>query len=356
MSRPNRILAYDALRAFAILTVVAIHTLMPYRALLPSDAPVRVIDDLLHYAVPLFVFISGVFVWGRPLPRTPGSFRAFMRRRWALIGVPYLAWSALYLALLAWQTPEPLTAARVTGLLLSGHTWYHLYFVPMLLTFYLLTPIATRIGTRSPEALLLVCYALRILAGPAIAEAFRTVFGDLGWSYATHIVTHLPHMALGAWFFARRERIPVRGWLAGLLIATGTAVLLAASLGLTADLPIYLRRLVYPTGMAATVIGLTLGALLLEPVFGRFERPVLAAATLAFGVYFVHPLFLLGIDELIASASAEDLWMRAWFPIAVFAAVTAASYATSRVLARMPFGCRLIGQLEPTPDYRGSLK
>jgi surface polysaccharide O-acyltransferase-like enzyme len=279
-----------------------------------------------------------------------------MRRRWALIGVPYLAWSALYLALLAWQAPEPLTAARVAGLLLSGHTWYHLYFVPMLLTFYLLTPIATRIGARSPEALLLASYALRILAGPAIAEAFRAVLGDLGWSYATHIVTHLPHMALGAWFFARRERIPVKAWLAGLLLTTGTAILLAASLGLVADLPIYLRRLVYPTGMAATIIGLTLGALLIEPMFERFERPVLAASALAFGVYFVHPLFLLGVDELLARTNAEGLWMQVWFPIAVFAVVTAASYATAGLLASMPLGCRLIGQLTPTSGYRGSPK
>ena len=79
MPRTPRILAYDALRAFAIVTVVAIHSLMPYRAVFRPTAPVRVFDDLLHYAVPLFVFISGYFVWRRPLPNEPGAYRRFRR-------------------------------------------------------------------------------------------------------------------------------------------------------------------------------------------------------------------------------------------------------------------------------------
>ena len=86
MSRPSRILAYDALRTFAIVSVVAIHSLMPYRDLLASNAPVRLLDDLLHYAVPLFVFISGALVWGRPWPSHPGAYRRFLVRRGTAIG------------------------------------------------------------------------------------------------------------------------------------------------------------------------------------------------------------------------------------------------------------------------------
>lgn len=344
----QRILAYDALRVFAIVTVVAIHTLMPYRDLLGPTAPVRVLDDLLHYAVPLFVFISGVFAWGRPLPQEPGAYVTFLRRRGSVILLPYLAWSAVYLALLALQGTQQLTPVRVAGLLLSGHTWYHLYFIPMLLTFYLLTPLANRISGRSPELLVIVCYAIRILVGPEIANVFRTALGDLGWSYAIHIVTHLPHMALGAWFYARRNAIP-RSWsLAIGLLALGTGILLAASLGWSADLPVLARRLFYPTGMAATVIGLALLALLLEPRLGRVEEPLMAASALAFGVYFVHPLFLLGVDEAVASVADPSIWLRPWFAVAVFAAVTAASFATSALLASRPRTCRLVG----VTDYR----
>jgi len=230
LSRTQRVLAYDALRVFAIVSVVAIHTLMPYRDILPPTAPVRVFDDLLHYAVPLFVFISGVFVWGRTTLTEKASadkiaWGPFLSRRVSLVLVPYLAWSALYMALLARQQAGSLSPLRVLGLLLTGHTWYHLYFIPMLLTFYLLTPLAVRILRRSPELLLVGCYLLRILAGPEIAGAFRGLFGDFGWSYAVHIVTHLPHMALGAWFALRHDRLPKQGWFAALLLGFGTAVL-----------------------------------------------------------------------------------------------------------------------------------
>ena len=202
-----------------------------------------------------------------------------------MILVPYLAWSALYLVLLAGQTATPLGVGRGAGLLLTGHTWYHLYFIPMLLTFYLLTPIATRVGARSPELLLVGCYLLRILAGPSIAEAFRSAFGDLGWSYATHVMSHLPHMALGAWFAARQAGLPKRAWFGWVLLAGGTGVLLAASLGLTAALPLAVKRLVYPGGMAATVLGIVLIALASEPRLqhgrrvSRQRRPSRSACT-----------------------------------------------------------------------------
>jgi surface polysaccharide O-acyltransferase-like enzyme len=356
----DRIVAYDALRVFAIVTVVAIHTLMPYRDLVPATAPVRVFDDLLHYAVPLFVFISGAFVWGRPLPSGPGAFRTFFSRRIAVVVVPYLAWSAVYLALLALTGARPLQPDRVVGLLLSGHTWYHLYFVPMLVTFYLLTPIARRVFERSPELLLIATYLLRILAGPAIARAVGTVLGDLGWAWATHVLVHLPHMALGAWFAVRHERLPRQKWFATLLLASGTAVLLAASLGVTDALVPALRRLVYPAGMAATVLGMALLALGFEPWLERYTPTIVLASALSFGVYFVHPVFILAVGEGVRTFASENLWFAPWFPIAVFAGITAASFWVSYVLARTR-ACRLVGVMKPLraqsaapTDERGS--
>jgi len=352
MSRTQRIVAYDALRVFAIVTVVAIHTLMPYRDYLPATAPVRVFDDLLHYAVPLFVFISGVFVWGRDIAPGWSGYTTFLARRVSVVLVPFVAWSALYMAILALQQPSALAPTRAVGLILTGHTWYHLYFIPMLLTFYLLTPVATRIRAFSPELLVIGCYALRILAGPEIASLARMVAGDLGWAFATHVVIHLPHMALGAWFAVRQHRLPRNALLIVVLLVGGTAILYAASVGMTAALAGPLRRLVFPVGMAATVVGLALAALRLEPIFERRTRTIVAASALAFGVYFVHPLFLLGVDELVARYAAAGLWSQPWFPLTVFVSVTAASFGAAALLARVPVACRLVGFAAPVAVQR----
>lgn len=338
----TRVLAYDALRAFAIVTVVAIHTLMPFRDILPDTAPVRVLDDLLHYAVPLFVFISGALVWARPWRGGEGAYRDFMRKRAAVIGLPFLAWSAIFLALRFATEPTPI--AETPGLLLSGHTWYHLYFVPMLLTFYLFTPAASRIAQRSPELLVVGAYLLRTVAGPSIATVTGDLLGEYGWSWATHVMTHLPHMALGAWFAVRYPGWPSwvrRTW--PLLLALGTVVLTLASLGVTSDLPVWARRLVYPGGMAATVLGFALLSFTLEPWLEKRSASVVRAGALAFGVYFVHPLFLFVIFEAVDAGPGDAAWLNPRLAASTFLVVTALSFAASAALARWPSTAWLVG-------------
>ncbi|HET6351038.1 MAG TPA: acyltransferase [Coriobacteriia bacterium] len=342
----RRIVAYDALRVFAIVAVVGIHTLMPYRHLASATSPVRLFDELLHFAVPLFVFISGLFIWSRPM--RAGEFGSFLFRRASVIAVPFVAWSAIYMAVLYGRGTPPDSLGRAFGLLLTGHTWYHLYFIPMLLTFYLLTPVASRIALFSPELLVVACYALRIAAGPAIMSAARALGGDLSWAFAAHVIGHLPHMALGAWFALRRPRI-ASWWIALLLLAFGTAGVLAASYGLTAQLPELLRRLVEPAYMAATVLGLVAAALCIEPTLERFEPVILRGAGLSFGVYFVHPLFLTAVKQALKANAAESLWLQTWFPLAVFVGATVGSFAVSALLAKWPVSCRLVGLAKPLP-------
>ena len=340
----GRIVAYDALRLFAILTVVAIHTLMPYRDVLPSSAPIRVFDDLLHYAVPLFVFISGVLVWARPWKSGPGAYHQFLRRRFVIIGLPYLAWAALYAALYVGRAASPASALRqVPGLVASGHIWYHLYFIPMLLTFYLLTPIAAAALRRSPELALAGAYFLRIVCGPPVAHLLANAH-PLAGQYAIHVMSHLPHMALGAWFALRLDQFPTwfrRAWPAMLVL--GTAVLGYLSVFGLPSWPLELQRLLFPTGMALTVLGLALGAIILEPLYAEEAHAITHLGSLAFGVYFVHPLFLLAVFTATGGAAPGSLWWRPWFPLLVWVGVSALSLGSSHVLRGSRFTAWLVG-------------
>lgn len=332
----GRIVAYDALRVFAIVSVVAIHTLMPYRGSAADTSAVRVFDDLLHYAVPLFVALSGALVWGRPWHGGPGPYRTFLARRLGVIGLPFLAWAALYAAILVAQSAGPAEVLRrLPGLIATGHVWYHLYFVPMLLTFYLFTPLAARAVRRQPELFFLGLLAFRIVAAPAVTSVARDLGGDLAWAYAQHVMTHLPHMALGAWLAVRLDVLPGwvrRGWAAW--CAAGLLPLWAWYAGLLSGWPPEVRRLVYPLAMPALVLGMILGAMALEPRYERWSRPLTHAGSLAFGVYFVHPLLLLGVNEVLAATRAEGLWLAPAFPVAVWAAVCAGSFALAELLAR----------------------
>jgi len=349
----GRIVAYDALRLFAILSVVGIHTLMPYREVLPASAPVSIFDDLLHYAVPLFVFISGVLVWARPWRGGPGAYRDFLRRRFALIGLPYLAWAGLYAALYVLQSADARDALlRLPGLVASGHVWYHLYFIPMLLTFYLLTPLAAAALRRSPELTVAAAYAIRIALGPALTHLIAGVH-PLAGQYSVHVLTHLPHMALGAWFALRLDSFPRwfrRSWPAMLL--AGTIVLGYVSARGLPSLPLEAHRLLYPGGMALTVVGLALAGIALEPRYARWAREITHLASLAFGTYFVHPLFLLAVFSASGPAGAGSIWSNAWFPIAVWAGVSAASLGVSHLLRGRRSTAWLVGLPAPAEPLR----
>lgn len=355
----RRVLAYDALRAFAILSVVAIHSFMPVRGVLPGRSTALVVDELLHYAVPLFVFISGVLVWGRYAGRGPESFSRFLRGRFAAVGLPYLGWSVAFLGIAFAQASDPLALLeRAPGLLLSGHLWYHLYFVPMLLGFYVLTPVAAPLVRRWPEATVALVYLLRILAWPAASAWLRSAVPDLAWSYATHIATHLPHMVLGAWF-AVRLSAPTPGvrrlW--PIPFAAGTAILLARALGAFDTVPYPSRGAIYPVGMAATVIGLVLCAFWLDPLLQRFERTVTRGAAFSFGVYFVHPIFLLALWELAERTVGEAVWLSWWAIPASWVLVSAASYGTTWALSVPPGTRWLVGTaVSRRPDTTVSLE
>jgi surface polysaccharide O-acyltransferase-like enzyme len=361
-ARP-RVLAYDALRVFAILTVVAIHSFMPLRPLVARDSLAAVTDDLLHYAVPLFVFISGALVWSKPLPDEKGAYGRFMLAKAKLIGAPYLAWAVLYLGVLLARSADPAASlARAPGLLLTGHVWYHLYFVPMLLTFYALTPLFARALRRRPDLTLLVLYAVRIAFWPPLGGWLREVAPGLPYSYATHIATHLPHMALGAWFALRCPALPrwVRAAWPALLVG-GTVPLYAMSIGATAAWPDPARRLAYPLGMAATVLGIAFAAFAAEKPLAaanrgeRVRRTLVAAAALSFGVYFVHPLWLLaaeGVVDAAAGAGASRMWLTPLAMPVTWVAICVASYASAWLLSRTRYTAWLVGVRAPVPGGR----
>jgi len=71
----------------------------------------------------------------------------FWRRRFLLVGVPYVIWSVIYSALALITTPLPPTAAltQLGRNLLTGTAWYHLYFLVVTMQFYLLFPLFLRV-------------------------------------------------------------------------------------------------------------------------------------------------------------------------------------------------------------------
>ena len=351
----KRILGYDVLRVVSIVAVVATHVLMVYRGTPDQNDITAALDDLLHFAVPAFFFVSGALVWGGYRGRGLRDYVSFLHKRASVVLGPYLVWSALYLLIdvfrgdrLYWLSNSPL-------LLLTGQFWYHLYFVPVLILFYLLTPLVAPVVRHRPELLVLVAFLARILLRIPVADLSARLGGPLMVTFAVVAMTHLSNMALGAWFFVRKDHVlPVLriGWPA--LLASGSALLLAGGASLVpSSLPDVAVRAVVPLAMTLIVLGMVGLAFRVRLNTAHTDR-IRRFSGLAFGVYLVHPVFVLALNEAVVTAGAEALWRSAWFPATVTVAITAASFAACGVLAGTPatawiVGCRCMRRVVALP-------
>jgi peptidoglycan/LPS O-acetylase OafA/YrhL len=99
----------------------------------------RIIEQLIIFAIPSFLFVSGFFLafaTGRNR-NTIGWDVVFTRVKNLLI--PYLLWSCLILALEMIQGRD-LTASEFLRILLTGQATDAYYFIPVLIQLYLLAP------------------------------------------------------------------------------------------------------------------------------------------------------------------------------------------------------------------------
>jgi surface polysaccharide O-acyltransferase-like enzyme len=141
VDKKNRYIpAIDAMRAIAILAVVAIHTTTKTLAAsndIPGFTFTFFINQATRFAVPLFFMIYG-FVLELNSPFNQNYF-AYFKKRFSKIFLPYLFWSLVYFYFVY---PHPLTSLwPLRDALLYGTSSYQLYFIPALLVFYALFPL-----------------------------------------------------------------------------------------------------------------------------------------------------------------------------------------------------------------------
>lgn len=121
----------------------------------------RAVEQLIIFAVPAFLFVSGFFI-AFAAGRSKGNVR------WQMIGariqtliIPYLLWSVLI-----WMA-DFVQGARHTPLaylqmLLTGRTASPYYFVPLLIQFYLLSPLLVPLARRRGAFLLALAAVIQL--------------------------------------------------------------------------------------------------------------------------------------------------------------------------------------------------
>lgn len=148
MLRKTKLEEIEALRGVAFLAVVLQHALAGM-FVQPGLSPFSVslgttFLGLIRFAVPLFVFITGVVLFYN----YDRSFQygRFLKRRGQQVVLPYLFWTLFYYTWVSVRSGGAIFGdwgdlLHVLELAFTGKASYHLWFMVMIIPFYLLFPV-----------------------------------------------------------------------------------------------------------------------------------------------------------------------------------------------------------------------
>ena len=287
---------WDALRGVAIFAVIVIHACGSALGTQPevfgfsNFSSGLVIRQLMAFAVPLFLFISGY--WMRNVRiASAADYVDFLRKRAAKILIPYLTWSCIYSVFSAMASHTVPSLQAILTALATGSAAAPFYFILLIMQFYMLLPILQFIMQRLRIGLaiiiivnlacLLVIYYLRIvrhsdipfilLAGPCCNWILYFCLGLMADRIRLRVSTALL----------------VVGVIASFLLALGESQYLLSLTGIIgfSTSTIRLGSLLY--SVSIILLGLSLNrsnasSVRLWVLVGRYS----------FGIYFVHMLML----------------------------------------------------------------
>jgi len=302
--RKTKLLELEIVRALAILAVLIIHGTSEATVELPvgsgSQALYLAVNKLSNFAVPVFIFISGLVLFYRYHDDWSGRQAVtFYVKRVKQVLFPYLIWSLFYYLYNQWifdRAHLHFDLPQFADLLPWADASYHLYFMVIIVQFYLLFPLLVALCRSWPWfARNLISIGIVIQAAfycynrwveplghvPSLCVTYFSLFtlgGYLGMNYEAFIAWIGKHI---------RWVLP----LSALLGLSYMGLFLLEEWKHTVLDGIWYMLIFNMYPMFAGMSFIWLGRQLLQrwPAWGK---PLLALGTMSFGVYLMHPAVL----------------------------------------------------------------
>lgn len=150
----TRIQYFDILRGLAIIMVMGIHTYIvpPFDSF--SHAWSINMRELLNFAVPLFLAISGFFI-GQKEINNRGQYFTFLKKQIPRVYIPLLIWSAPMVFLWVFNG-QPLFSSVIKGVACAAFGPY--YFICLIIQLYLIHPVISKAANiKLGGAIIIIC-------------------------------------------------------------------------------------------------------------------------------------------------------------------------------------------------------
>lgn len=315
---------FDILKGLSILEVMTHHTLSTgmRKFTVEHDAAwwtMATLSRILHFAVPTFLLVSAVLLARSVASKPAPDWRRFFGRRVQRTLMPYLVWSAGYIAFrllllraesdvmpAQWSgplfgsitVPSLLTPERLWINLFWGKAYFHIYFMVVLLQFSVAFPL-----------LFGVMRALRLTFGGVVALGaaiqFLAFLGQRHWWQIPYpgstVLWYCMPVLAGMWIglnWNQWESVWSRWrWWFGVMAFGGLAVYLPLALMIYLAIPI--SSLLFNSGIAVYCLGVALLLLGLSRRLAKTGWPrrlIQPIGDRSIAFFLIHPLilFLLG--------------------------------------------------------------
>ena len=301
----ERFFSVDAIRAYAIVMVLLLHTsagpMKEFSNLNPSWWWIsNLLFSFAHQGVPLFIMISGMLLLN-PVKRE--SLSVFFKKRFNKVVIPFLFWGIIYFCWLVFYKGERYTATEALDLFIKGPIYYHLWFIYLILGLYLATPIL-RVYLVSADIKNLIYFVgmwfLFVGIFPVISHVTHIRIGIHTFLFTGYI----GYFILG-YLISRADFSIKYTWLLGLIIISATLFTAVGTYVLAIrDDGVYHGFFVQ--GTRPNIIVMTVCMFLLLSRFqygerfkhGRIEYiAVRHIALISFGIYLLHPIILELLDS-----------------------------------------------------------
>lgn len=358
----------DVVRILTFACVIMVHTIS-YTAS-SGDVVLNGLLALVHFTREVFFALSS-FVLVHSYLNRPVPMRKFWPRRFLLVGVPYLVWSAIYIVVPYMYSPQGTLASLLQHYVyavLTGTAWFHLYFLLVTMQVYLLLPVIVWVVRKMRGhhvTLLVISGAAQLLLTGAymywpVATSWINGFsGQLFISYQFFIL-------LGA--VAADHSVRLMGWvrrhrknigLATLATAAATieVYLLAIQGGknpIAAGVPLQPIVMVWSVAIALGL--LALGSLWSDhrKPHGFLARTIALGSDRSFGIFLSHPLVLWTI-LLLGNHWLSSNVAKPWLTFVTYILVIIGAIAVTEVARRTPLSLPLAGRpFRSTPKSKST--